>query len=480
MLIRTKIFFTLIIFILIIFFMGVSYSYFGSKQISYFRITEKNIESRELVKAILNIFTEQVKAYDYYVYLHEDSEKITFNEKKLELEEKLGIGNEMSIKELDDAVKIISELNELFMESFGIINRYNRSRAIRRTEKKILDRITRINDELKSVFTIIDDKVKRSKQIAVLYKKRVENYFILFFGVGILLLSIISINMYKTITNPLRKMEQAAKIIGQGNLDYEVEIRDKNEFQNIAESFNQMASDLKEFHIKMTQMGKMAAIGELAGGVAHEINNPLTGILGNAQILLKKNISDEKVVKLLQKIERASIRCRDIVADLLDFSRKEEAEKKVMDINKVIDDTFSFCETEIHSKNIELIKKFSTKKLNANVSPRNIQQAFLNIINNAIQSMNSGGRLVIATETINRDNIEYVSIKFEDTGCGFNEETAKHLFDPFFTTREVGEGTGLGLSLTYRIVKNHKGFLSAYSKGLGAGAIFTVVLPAYH
>ncbi|MCP4649793.1 MAG: HAMP domain-containing protein [PVC group bacterium] len=476
MLIRTRIFLTLITFLLVVFLIGISFSFFGSKQIGYINIIERYIEARELVKTISNIFSEQIRAYDYYVYLHEDSEKHTFNEKKNELLKRLEIGKNLDIERLNFTKEHMDLFNNLAARSFRIINSKGRSSAIKKTEKSILSEIEKIREELEILLIETEKQLNNSRKIALSYKKRVEYYFILICIFGIVVLSVISIDLYRTITGPLKKMEQAATIIGQGNLNYKIEIKTRNEFLSIADAFNKMAGDLKEFHLKVTQMGKMAAIGELAGGVAHEINNPLTGILGNVQILTRKFPSGHEAYQMLMKIERAAIRCRNIVSDLLDFSRKEEVETEaeLIEVSKVIDNTLTFCEAEILSKNIKLVREYSTDILNVEVSCRLIQQAFLNIINNAMQAMPDGGKIVISTEKVEIENEYLAQIQFKDTGKGFDDETAKHLFEPFFTTRGIGEGTGLGLSLTYRIIKNNNGFISAKTEN---GAVFTVRLP---
>ncbi|MFW6134932.1 MAG: ATP-binding protein [Elusimicrobiota bacterium] len=477
MLIRTKINLTLFIFISIIIVIGATYFYFSEKQVKLFNYTEDIVTCKEHLKNVSSIFSEQVQAYDYYLYLHEDSEKYTFTEKKDELQNLLSQTVNINIDGWDETKKEMVHLNTLFSNSLKIIEKYGRARAIRHTEREILPGINEIKQELQKIIVNIDKLLQSSRQRALSYKSKVRKISLILFSAAIIILSGLSINIYKTIAKPLRKVEKAAEILGKGNLDYKIDIGAENEFSDIADSFNKMTDDLKEFHIKVTQMGKMAAIGELAGGVAHEINNPLTGILGNVQMLLNKIEPESKTHGMLKKIERASIRCRDIVADLLDFSRKKKADIKPYSINKILDDTFLFCETEILSKKIEIVKKYSPGLPKIEVSPRSIQQAFLNIINNSIQAMPEGGKLVVSTKKTKLEGKDYIEIKFMDTGSGFDEETASHLFEPFFTTREVGDGTGLGLSLTYRIIRSHDGLISGESKGQGKGAIFTIHLP---
>lgn len=478
MLIRTKILLVLFIFMMVIIIMGGTYFYMNNKQFDLFGVAEKNVEIKELLKTSVNLFAEQIKAYDYYVYLNENSEKHTFNEKQTELIKKLDIDEKyFSIEGLKNLNEGLGELNQTYKRSFFIINKFGKNKAIEQTENELLRKIEKIRNSFEELIVDSQREHERAKKTAILYRERTTFYSLLIFGIGMFVLSVLSFNLYSAIIYPLKKVEQAAKALGQGNLDYKIKIKGKNEFQNIAKSINQMAKDLKEFHLQVTQMGKMAAIGELAGGVAHEINNPLTGILGNIQILLVKVTEGDQIHEKLKKMERAAIRCRDIVSDLLDFSRREKSEQKSENINKVIEDTFTFCESEINAKNIKLVRIFAEELPTIKISERTIQQAFLNIINNAIQAMKTVGTLTIQTELKYINGCDHVVISFRDTGHGFTEETGKTLFDPFFTTREIGQGTGLGLSLTYRIIRNHKGFINGESEGEGMGAVFTIGLP---
>jgi signal transduction histidine kinase len=477
-LIRTKILLILFSFVAIVLAMGVSYLYFNGRQEKYYRDTENLVKARELLKTASGTFDEQARSYDYYMYLNENTEKHTFAEKKSKLIKEMDEAKGLEIEGLDEIRNRLDILNSRFSRSFNIIENYSRTAAIRQTEKDIIPEIQKIKKDFKGLIAQADFSINESRTIAASYKDKVTRLFLVLFGVGIIIISVFSFDIYRTITKPLDQLQAAARELGQGKLDYKVDINTKNEFSNIADSFNQMAKDLKEFHLRITHMGKMAAIGELAGGVAHEINNPLTGILGNAQILLSKVASDNEVFPVLKKIERASVRCRDIVSDLLDFSRQQESEIESVNINRIIDDVFMLCESEIVSRKIQPVRDYASGLPKVGISPRAMQHAFLNIINNAIKAMPKGGKLTVHTALTSNNGKDYVEIKFTDTGCGFDEEKAQHLFEPFYTTREVGEGTGLGLSLTYRIIKNHDGFITAHSDGPDRGATFTILLPA--
>ena len=258
-------------------------------------------------------------------------------------------------------------------------------------------------------------------------------------------------------------------------------IRYREELQAKNLELTRAIEDLSRTKDMLLQQEKLASIGQLAAGVAHEINNPLSGILGNSQMLMSKIPADNPLYEFIKKIERAAIRCRDIVSDLLDFSRKEDHETQKISINKMLEDVFVLCETEIMSQNIKIEKKYSPDLPEISVSIRKMQHAVLNIINNAMQAIpDRGGRITISTGIKKIEKKDYIEIEIEDNGCGFSKEVSGHIFDPFFTTREVGKGTGLGLSLTYSIIKNHSGFIKGSSPGSGMGSVFTIQLPIFN
>ena len=225
---------------------------------------------------------------------------------------------------------------------------------------------------------------------------------------------------------------------------------------------------------EVIQQEKMAAIGMLAGGVAHEINNPLGGILAFTQLMMRDLKDGDSMKEDLAEVEHAAVRCKKIVADLLDFSRASTGkEKQWLDINLLIEKIVPFLKTELKSYNINL--KLDLKKELPNVygGASRLQQVFLNLFTNACQAMPKGGDLVVST--FRKDTNLCISVG--DTGYGIPKENLSRIFDPFFTTKASGKGTGLGLSISYRIVKEHDGIIAVESRE-GKGTKFTVKLPA--
>ncbi len=247
-------------------------------------------------------------------------------------------------------------------------------------------------------------------------------------------------------------------------------------------------SERKQLQLQLIQADKMVTMGQLAGGVAHEINNPLTSVMGNAQLLLMQLPPNNPVYPEIKKIEESAQRCKSIVTNLLGFSRQQEFEFQPANINEMIDKTLFLYGRQLTIENIRIIKKYAKNLPKLKLSTPQIQQVFLNLIVNAQQAMPGGGNLTISTKMSNVTSLKNqlinseksgknIIITFQDQGMGIEKEFLARIFDPFFSTKEVGNNTGLGLSVTYGIIKKHKGNIRAESKGTGKGSKFVIILP---
>lgn len=246
-------------------------------------------------------------------------------------------------------------------------------------------------------------------------------------------------------------------------------------------------SQRKLLESQLQQAQKMEAVGTLAGGVAHDFNNILQAINGYTQILLTNKTENDPDYTKLMGIQIAGEKATQLVRQLLIFSRKVEAERKVIDINHEIKNTISMLERTIPKMiNIELLA--ASRLWAVNADPVQIDQILLNLGSNAADAMPDGGTLLIKTENITFDKEHmqkhagvptgnYVRITLTDTGKGMDQETLEHIFEPFYTTKEIGKGTGLGLATVYGIVKNHGGNIICRSN-VGQGSCFTIYLPA--
>ncbi len=218
---------------------------------------------------------------------------------------------------------------------------------------------------------------------------------------------------------------------------------------------------------------KMASVGLLAAGIAHEINTPLTGISSYCQFLLD-NPDDAENMTLVTKIHDQVLRANKIIRTLLDFSRQKGQQPLPVNLNKVIEESLALVEHKLKKKNIQFKKEYNFQKSFHGFSTR-LQQLFINLFINAIDAIDAEdghGQISIRGE----ENDEQITIHFKDNGRGINEKLLEKIFDPFFTTKEIGKGTGLGLSIVYSIVKEHFGNIEARSK-VDRGTTFIISFP---
>ncbi len=298
---------------------------------------------------------------------------------------------------------------------------------------------------------------------------------------------------------PLRKMVIATKEIARGDLSHKVEVTSKDEIGYLADCFNQMTDKLKVANEKLVEWGKtlekkveertkelremqahliqsekLASLGKLAAGIAHEINNPLGGILIYSHLLLEETNKNSPLYENLKKIVRETSRCKNIVKGLLEFARPKEPEMSMININEVVDSSMAIMERQALFQNIKINKLYASDLPKMIGDAAQLQQVFINIILNAAEAMNGNGSLTINTSL--DKNGSFIAISFSDTGHGIREEDKIRVFEPFFTTKEVGKGTGLGLAISYSIIQKHQGTIEVQSEA-GKGSTFTVKLP---
>lgn len=260
--------------------------------------------------------------------------------------------------------------------------------------------------------------------------------------------------------------EEDSRILGILANNVSVALENAKLYENLKK---QMA-ELKETQEQLVQAAKLAAIGELASNIAHEINNPLTSILGYAE-LIKEEIDINNIMRDIEVIEKESLRARDIVHQLLEFSRKRPLEIKEIQINDIMSEVLALAAVPLKDSDIKLSKFYGDMPL-IEGDANQLKQVFLNIINNAIFAMQGGGSLGVTTAMTDNDS---VYIEIHDTGKGIPKEILQRIFEPFFTTKQE-KGTGLGLSVSYKIIQSHNGRIDVESEE-GRGTKFTIVLP---
>jgi PAS domain S-box-containing protein len=223
---------------------------------------------------------------------------------------------------------------------------------------------------------------------------------------------------------------------------------------------------------QLLQREKLSSIGLLAAGVAHEVNTPLAGISSYAQMLLQQIDGTDPKRRLLEKIHLQTVRASAIVNNLLNFSRTGDTQFREIDLNQVLDDTLQLLEPQLRSARLEIVRNYGQELPAAFGNASKLQQVFMNLILNARDAMPNGGRISIHTRLVETSLV----VDFRDTGIGMAPEIIARIYDPFFTTKEVGQGTGLGLALSYGIVQEHGGRIFVESRP-GEGAHFTIKLP---
>lgn len=307
---------------------------------------------------------------------------------------------------------------------------------------------------------------------------------------------------------PVKKLIRGTREIRDGNLEYKIQLHANDEIGTLAESFNMMTEDLLRAHqelknwahtleervqekteelrkaqASMIHIEKMASLGTLAATVAHELNNPLEGVLTYAK-LLKRRVSESTLPDEMKRdlnsdltvIADETARCGNIVKNLLLFSRQKIGEFREVNLVEVLTQSFKLIDHMMNMNNVKLEMDISVRSTTLIADPSQLEQAFLAIAINAVEAMPDGGMLrVTVSEDATTDSLQ---ISFSDTGVGIREEDLPHIFEPFYTTKRNGKGTGLGLAVSYGIIERHGGTIHTISRVHG-GTTFTISLPRH-
>jgi len=318
--------------------------------------------------------------------------------------------------------------------------------------------------------------------------QQTQRVLLLFSLSGLALGAVIVWLLVRRVTEPLRQLRDSAEAVGRGDFSRRIDIQSKDELGELAAVFNQMTGNLQKSlaqlektveilratQAQLSHTEKLSAVGEFVAGVAHELNNPLTALIGYAELLQMSDVTDDDRSSL-QRISSSAERCHKIVQSLLSFARQHPPERKLANVNALVEAVIEILIYELRTNNIKVEKELSAHLPRLLLDPHQIQQVFLNIVNNARQAIEAHrqrGLIRITTSAVE----QRVRITFQDDGPGISEENLAKIFNPFFTTKPVGKGTGLGLSLSYGIIQEHGGSITAASK-LGHGTTFLIELP---
>lgn len=302
---------------------------------------------------------------------------------------------------------------------------------------------------------------------------------------GIVAIAAVSLMIYflvsRIVLKPVHEIVAATRKVAAGDLNYKIAVTKRDEIGILANSFNEMTQKLSEAQRQVYQSQKLAAVGQLAAGVAHEINNPLTGVLSFSSFLLKRAQDYPEFKQDLEVIVRETQRCRGIVKGLLDFSRQSPPEKHESDINEIVERAIRIVQIQLDAHRVELKRNLCAGLPKVHADANQIQQVLVNLLLNANDAIGEGGGTIgLATNIkMNGDTIQAqakeIEIRVSDTGCGISAANLQKIFDPFFSTKGP-KGTGLGLAVAWGIVEKHNGSIEVESE-VGKGTTFRIRLP---
>ena len=309
--------------------------------------------------------------------------------------------------------------------------------------------------------------------------------------VGVCLVAGLLRFFYGWVFYPIRDLQEGSRRIAKGDFDHRIVVKSGDEMEELAHSFNDMTGRLQEMYRdlehqvnersrQLVRSERLASVGFLAAGVAHEINNPLASIAFCSEALesrigdiLRKAPDDSEVItKYLRMIQQEAFRCKAITQRLLEFSRSGERRREATDLTELIQSVLDVVQHLQNSKGKQIIFEPSCS-LEAWVNAQEIKSVVLNLVVNALDSMDENGTLTITL----RQRDQMAEMHFQDTGCGMSAEILENIFEPFFTRSRTGKGTGLGLSISHRVISQHGGEIEATSPGPDQGSAFTVRLP---
>jgi len=330
-----------------------------------------------------------------------------------------------------------------------------------------------------------------------------RNVFVLIFAIGTVAIVMVGYLISQSIARPILKLRSLTQAVASGDLNQASGLNRSDEIGELADTFDVMTSKLRErtaeadrlyeeaiqrnielaeinerlrsTQLQLIQSEKLAAIGQLTAGIVHDVKNPLTVIKGVAELLLYEDQLDPEVKSEVSLIRESALKANNIVSDLLKFSRQSKPEMGEQDICETIGIALRLMAYPIRKAHAQVVKELPDQPVMMTYDAQQIEQVLVNIITNAVQAMPEGGTLKIKLSQ--SDN--HAEIAIQDSGMGILPEHLTRIFDPFFTTKVDGEGTGLGLSVSYGIISNHSGRIDVESV-VGQGSTFTIILPMQH
>jgi two-component system, NtrC family, sensor kinase len=400
----------------------------------------------------------------------------------------------------------VSERARMFVAPGG--KRMLASMEVIRNEPSCYNSACHVHSSAQSVLGVLDI-VYSIDEIDSAMRRSVVAIIALLLGLVVVAALFMSLLVHRLIYVPLRDLESGAKRVSAGDLDQAIPVRSDDELGQLASSFNSMTAalkasgrELREWNRTLEQKvdertralrqaeaetvrgEKLASVGLLAAGVAHELNNPLTGILTFSSLMRKKLPDGSPDAEDLDLVIKETKRSAAIIRRLLDFAREKAPEKKFTDLNRLIEDTVRIVENPAQLDDIRIALELERTLPPIWIDANMIEQVVMNMLVNARQAIEQAGTVTVRTRRAPRpispepgaQPVPMAEISITDTGCGIAQSDLRRIFDPFFSSKEVGKGTGLGLSVSHGIVRAHGGLIEVQSR-VGEGSTFRVYLP---
>jgi two-component system NtrC family sensor kinase len=356
---------------------------------------------------------------------------------------------------------------------------------------EVRDAIQKLVNTSNELRNVLYDNIKTRTGEAKGYYRNTLTIVISTSVCGILLMAGLLHFFYGWVFYPVRELERGAERVAGGDFDHRIDVHSGDEMEDLAEAFNNMTSRLQEMYRdlahqvnersrQLVRSERLASVGFLAAGVAHEINNPLASIAfcsealesRIAEVTARSPKDRDVITKYLKMIQQEAFRCKAITQRLLEFSRSGERRREATDLAELVQSVLDVVQHLQNYKGKQVVFEPQTS-IRAWVNAQEIKSVILNLVVNALDSMDDKGKLMITL----RQRDRMAEMVFTDSGCGMTPEILENIFEPFFTRSRTGKGTGLGLSISHRVITQHGGEIEASSPGLNQGSTFTVRLP---
>ncbi len=441
--------------------------------VTYFEITKLNqhLQNLELAEDLYNTILE-VRRYEKNFLLYHDHNSVTSNRLYFQSAQTLFSEISNQFKKSLFGTEVVRLERTLIQ--YGEFNKFYKNTSLPAADESIAAELRTAG---KNMVDAADALLKMQRRRVGRAAKNALRWPLIFMATMLLLFLVGAKIVILKVVEPFGLIEKAMEKVACGDFS-PISYAEKNQRQasHMVAAFNRMAQELEAREEQVIHSRKIASLGTLVSGIAHELNNPINNIVLTADVLSsKRKLTAGRRSQLVADILNQSLRASNIVKNLLEFSRAQTSVHKKIDLADLLRETLHIAENHIKLSHVKLHDAIENNLPEIIGNHQGLQQVFLNLITNAVHAMDDGGDLTIGTALAEGDQIK---VEVKDTGTGIPAENLPNIFDPFFTTKEVGKGTGLGLSVSYGIVKKHGGQILVKSQ-VGRGTTFTVVLPVH-